>query len=324
MCACFSLLVIESVNNPLKMSNPNKKKRKRSFLDKLRNVFKKKDELEGQTEFYRQVETVSNQQTDNLESVSCNFDQKIAPETTNNENSETYVTVKNDSSEKEKYKYKNLSDMQKDCKNVIIGKNENSRCNIIADNQSADCEKYNVTENKQDSKLGSDRYINTKIEFLKQENVNITSQLYLEDTDKLFHNNKTKSPDSNSAMLQPFSNNASVSSDTCKFLVKETKAVSQESSEDSDFSADSTEDSFEESSEDENERIIESEKIQKYFKDDYFTKGKYITYFFLEMERQFYNPLEVYSMVQYHDTASEKPGKEGIIRYTKFICCLKF
>ncbi|XP_032690445.1 inositol polyphosphate 5-phosphatase E isoform X3 [Odontomachus brunneus] len=74
---------------------------------------------------------------------------------------------------------------------------------------------------------------------------------------------------------------------------------------------DSTEDSFEESSEDENEHLIESEKTQKYLKDEYFTKGKYITYFFLEMERQFYNPSEVYKMVQYHDTACEKPEKEG-------------
>lgn len=306
------------------MSNPNRKIRKRSFLDKLRNVFKKNDNLEKQAEFYRQEETVNNQQTDNLESVSCNFDQKIPLKTIDNENSETHVTIMNSSPEKEKYKFKNLSNMQGDCKNVIIGKNENSRCNIIEDNKSVDCQKYNITENEQDSKLGSDRYMNTKIEFLKQENVNVTSQLYLGDTVKLYHNNKTKSPDSNSAMLQPLSNNASVSSDTCKFLVKETKVVSQESSEDSDFSADSTEDSFEESSEDENEHMIESEKIQKYFKDDYFTKGKYITYFFLEMERQFYNPMEVYSMVQYHDTASEKLGKEGIKRYTKFICCLKF
>ncbi|XP_032690444.1 inositol polyphosphate 5-phosphatase E isoform X2 [Odontomachus brunneus] len=93
--------------------------------------------------------------------------------------------------------------------------------------------------------------------------------------------------------------------------VKEMKAICQESSEDSDFSADSTEDSFEESSEDENEHLIESEKTQKYLKDEYFTKGKYITYFFLEMERQFYNPSEVYKMVQYHDTACEKPEKEG-------------
>ncbi|XP_018392947.1 PREDICTED: 72 kDa inositol polyphosphate 5-phosphatase [Cyphomyrmex costatus] len=72
---------------------------------------------------------------------------------------------------------------------------------------------------------------------------------------------------------------------------------------------DSTEDSFEDSSEDENEHLIESEKTQKYFKDEYFTKGKYITYFFLEMERQFYNPKDVYCMVQYHVT--EKPEKKG-------------
>ncbi|XP_071564424.1 inositol polyphosphate 5-phosphatase E isoform X2 [Temnothorax nylanderi] len=74
---------------------------------------------------------------------------------------------------------------------------------------------------------------------------------------------------------------------------------------------DSTEDSFEDdSSEDENE-LIESEKARIHFKDEYFTKGKFITYFFLEMERQFYNPTDVYSMVQYHDTACEKPDKEG-------------
>ncbi|XP_018310819.1 72 kDa inositol polyphosphate 5-phosphatase isoform X2 [Mycetomoellerius zeteki] len=73
---------------------------------------------------------------------------------------------------------------------------------------------------------------------------------------------------------------------------------------------DSTEDSFEDSSEDENEHPIKS-KAQKYFKDEYFTKGKYITYFFLEMERQLYNPTDVYSMVQYHDTDNEKPGKKG-------------
>ncbi|XP_020280485.1 72 kDa inositol polyphosphate 5-phosphatase isoform X2 [Pseudomyrmex gracilis] len=75
---------------------------------------------------------------------------------------------------------------------------------------------------------------------------------------------------------------------------------------------DSTEDSFDSSSieeEDESKRLIESEKAQKYLKDEYFTKGKYITYFFLEMERQSYNPTEVYSMVQYTD--SEKPGNKG-------------
>ncbi|KAG5305877.1 INP5E phosphatase, partial [Pseudoatta argentina] len=74
---------------------------------------------------------------------------------------------------------------------------------------------------------------------------------------------------------------------------------------------DSMEDSFEDSSEDENEHLIESEKAQKYFEDEYFTKGKYITYFFLEMERQLYNPTDVYSMVQYHNTDREKPEKKG-------------
>lgn len=287
------------------MSSPNKKKRKRSFFNKLRNVFKKKDELERQAEFYIQKETFDNRQTDNSRSVSCNSKQKDTPRTA--ENSETCVTVVEKSpSEKEEYNYKNLSNMQRDCKNVIIGKSKNSKLNV-ADDKNADCQKYNVTENEQDSKLGSDRYMNTKIAFLKQENIEVTCRSYLGDTDKLRHNNETKS---NSAILQPLSN-ASVTSDTCKFLIKETKVVSPESSEDSDFSADSTENSFEESSEDENEHLIESEKIQKYFKDDYFTKGKYITYFFLQMERQFYNPMEVYSMVQYHETACEKLGKEG-------------
>lgn len=292
------------------MSSPNRKKRKRSFLNKLRNVFKKKDELERQAEFYRQEETFDNRQTDNSRSVSYNFDQKVTPK--NAENSETCVTVvEKNPSEKEEYNYKNLSNMQRDCKNVIIGKSKNSKLNV-ADDKNADCQKYNVIENEQDSKLGSDRYMNTKIAFLKQENVEVTCRSYLGDTDKLRRNNKTKDLDSNSAMLQPLFNNANVTSDTCKFLIKETKIVSQESSEDSDFSADSTEDSFEESSEDENEHLVESEKIQKYFKDDYFTKGKYITYFFLQMERQFYNPMEVYSMIQYHETACEKLGKEGI------------
>ncbi|KAL6421708.1 hypothetical protein ACFW04_010936 [Cataglyphis niger] len=290
------------------MSSPNRKKRKRSFLKKLRNVFRKKDELERQAEFYRQEETFDNRQTDNSRSVSCNFDQKVTPK--NAENSETCVTVVEKSpSEKEEYNYKNLSNIQSDCKNVIIEKSKNSKLNV-ADDKNADCQKYNVTENERDFKLGSDRYMNTKIAFLKQENVEVTCQSDLGDTDKS-RRNKIKDLDSNSAMLQPLFNNASVTSDTCKFLIKETKIVSQESSEDSDFSADSTEDSFEESSEDENEHLVESEKIQKYFKDDYFTKGKYITYFFLQMERQFYNPMEVYSMIQYHETACEKLGKEG-------------
>ncbi|XP_043527481.1 inositol polyphosphate 5-phosphatase E isoform X3 [Frieseomelitta varia] len=78
------------------------------------------------------------------------------------------------------------------------------------------------------------------------------------------------------------------------------------------FTEESTEDSFEESSEDENDLLIDYERNEKCLKDEYFTKGKYITYFFLEMERMFYNPSDVYSMVQYYESNNtEKPGKKG-------------
>ncbi|XP_066603440.1 inositol polyphosphate 5-phosphatase E isoform X2 [Prorops nasuta] len=75
------------------------------------------------------------------------------------------------------------------------------------------------------------------------------------------------------------------------------------------YPEESTEESFQDTSEDENERLIDSERT---LKDDYFTKGKYITYFFLEMERQFYDPSDVYSMVTYHTVNdSDKHEKEG-------------
>lgn len=109
-----------------------------------------------------------------------------------------------------------------------------------------------------------------------------------------------------------FEKNKLISNKNEELLLKK-QYTSQESSEDSDFSADSTEDSFEESSEDENVCLIENETNKRTLKDDYFTKGKYITYFFLEMERQGYDPSEVYCMVQYHDSNDcENPEKKGI------------
>ncbi|XP_015172948.1 PREDICTED: 72 kDa inositol polyphosphate 5-phosphatase isoform X4 [Polistes dominula] len=79
------------------------------------------------------------------------------------------------------------------------------------------------------------------------------------------------------------------------------------------YTEESTEDEIEESSDDENIQMIYAERDHKYIKDDdYFTKGKYISYFFLAMERQFYDPSEVYSMVNYHNcNICEKPeGKD--------------
>jgi len=288
------------------MSN---KKRRKSFLDKLRCIFKEKnDELKEQSDFYNKQEKVfDSRQTDHLGDASCS-DQKISKTV----NSEICITVPRNSLSGKENNDKNLSDVQKNCKNLITIKSESSRFSNVNDDISEKHEKYNVIKNEQqNSKLGSDRHMNTKIAFLKQDNdAGVSSRSSLGDTEKIHHDNETKSysPDSKIAILKSL-NNASITSDTRKFLVKETKAISQESSsEDSDFSADSTEDSFENSSEDEND-LIESEKARKYFKDEYFTKGKFITYFFLEMERQFYNPTDVYSMVRYHDF--EKPEKEG-------------
>jgi len=288
------------------MSNLNKKKRKASFLNKLRRVFKGKDDKFGeQTELYRQEEMSDNKQTDNLESVLCNSDQNVVRTIEKNES----CVIKGNSSGIEKYKDKDLSDIvQGNCKNV---RNGNFKSDIVRDDKNVEHQKYDVAENEQaNPTLGSDRYMNTKIAFLEQKNdVNITLCSSSRNTDKLQSINSTDRP--KTAILLSSSSNISIRDDTRKFVVKETKAISQESSEDSDFSADSTEDSFEDdSSEDETDRLSKSEKILRYFKDEYFTKGKYITYFFLEMERQFYNPTDVYSMVQYHDC--EKPGKEGI------------
>ncbi|KYM87467.1 72 kDa inositol polyphosphate 5-phosphatase [Atta colombica] len=240
-------------------------------------------EYQEQSDFHnKQKKIFDDRQTDDMGGASCSSDQKIAKAV----GSEICVAIsRNSLSEKETYIDKNLS---KNCKNVDIIKSE------------------------------SFRHMNTKITFLNQDNDIINSRypgvtgLSLGDTGKVHHDNGTKSysSDSKNAILQSL-NNTNITSGTRKFLVKETKVISQESSEDSDFSADSMEDSFEDSSEDENEHLIESEKTQKYFKDEYFTKGKYITYFFLEMERQLYNPTDVYSMVQYHNTDCEKPEKKG-------------
>jgi len=302
-------LLNESMSNLPKMSN---KKRRKSFLNKLRSIFKKKDELEEQSDFHnKQKKVFDDRQTDDMGGASCSSDQKIAKAI----GSEICVAIsRNSLSEKETHIDKNLS---KNCKNVDIIKSESFRFPNVDDDIN-EKNPQNVTKNKQlDYKLGSDRYMNTKITFLNQDN-DINSRysevtgLSLGDTGKVHHDNgmKSYSSDSKNAILQSL-NNTNITSGTRKFLVKETKVISQESSEDSDFSADSMEDLFEDSSEDENEYLIESEKTQKYFKDEYFTKGKYITYFFLEMERQLYNPTDVYSMVQYHNTDCEKPEKKG-------------
>ncbi|XP_014482771.1 PREDICTED: 72 kDa inositol polyphosphate 5-phosphatase isoform X1 [Dinoponera quadriceps] len=289
------------------MLNMNKKRRKSFFLNKVSRIFKRKhDELGQQSELYRpQAETLDNKQSDNLGSIPDNSDNKIIAVSKN----ESYITgAKDKSFEIEEYSDKDIC-VQQNCTIIVTTKSDKSF--DMEDEKRIKHEKYNVMENeREERKLGADRYMNTKIAFLKQDNdLCVTSQSYLKNDNNEMED---RSSDSKSTMLQLCSNNnINVTNNIkCALVVKETKVIFQESSEDSDFSADSTENSFEESSEDENEHLIESEKTQKYLKDEYFTKGKYITYFFLEMERQLYNPSEVYRMIQYRDTDCEKPEKE--------------
>ncbi|XP_044576650.1 inositol polyphosphate 5-phosphatase E isoform X1 [Cotesia glomerata] len=81
---------------------------------------------------------------------------------------------------------------------------------------------------------------------------------------------------------------------TKQLLIKEKKHRGHSCSSDSDES-----DSLEYPSCDEDESDTEPEKTN--IKDLYFTTGKYITYFFLEMERKWYNPQEEqYGYIMYH------------------------
>lgn len=291
----------------------NKKRRKNSFLNQISRVFNKKkdDKLEQQSELDKQTKALDNRQPDNLENVPHNSGSKTVPLVV--DKSESCTTAAKDNSFRTgERSHSDISDirMQQNYENIISMQTDKSFGPDRDNNKGMEHKNDNVMKNvHEECKLEADRHMSKKIAFLRQDNnLHTTSQSYLKNA-----NNRTEdfSSDSKSTTLQPCSSNVNVTNNIRALVVKETKEICQENSEDSDFSADSTENSFEESSEDEND-LIESEKAQKYFKDEYFTKGKYMTYFFLEMERQFYNPSDVYSMVQYCNTEREKPEKEGI------------
>ncbi|XP_076659724.1 inositol-3-phosphate synthase isoform X1 [Halictus rubicundus] len=185
-----------------------------------------------------------------------------------------------------------------------VPRNSKQKSNIYTDNVSthnkAKCvPDTSMNTGEKECISSSDRNLDMKLTFLTQSyrEVNNVYRSNEEDCTQ-YLNSSIKVPN-----LVPHSNTTEFSYETHQLLVRERKTIGQESSEDSDFSADLTEDLFEESSEDENELLIE---------DEYFTKEKYITHFFLEMERHFYNPHEANNMVQYSESNStEKPGKEG-------------
>lgn len=86
---------------------------------------------------------------------------------------------------------------------------------------------------------------------------------------------------------------------TRKLLIKEKQL---NDSDDSDYSVTGSDLS------DDDDLLIQVERNEINLKEDYFTVGKYITYFFLAMERQSYDPNDVYTMIQYqnNDTELEK------------------
>lgn len=286
---------------------PSRKKRKNSFLNKLSKVFRKKKTYVSERQTGHSSEEITEQKPESQQSI-----KHIAYS-----NEQININVEQDIDLPVMHSFSS-----KHIKDECSGTSDHFKTSSVS--LSGESKNFS-TLGKQDGVMysGSDRYIHIKTAFLKQDNrlsglyqmqQSIGSENKIQSIDK----NKIKVTNSLTKKIihkpELKNDNVNESIATHTFLIKELKSTTQESSEDSDFSAESTEDDIEESSEDENIQIINAERDQKYIKDDdYFTKGKYITYFFLEMERQFYNPSEVYSMVTYHDTNScENPEHKGI------------
>ncbi|XP_043260321.1 inositol polyphosphate 5-phosphatase E isoform X1 [Colletes gigas] len=303
------------------MSNSDNKIKRTSFLNKLIRLFKKKKsgKLTEETTKNLKFGEASEECTENL-NIKVHSDSYCRKSISQQEdiNDEfNFDNIRNSNHEIDKNSYekkccekiKIISDINRSSKHKSSNSTDDIHANISdfkTDKKTASQININMNKEKEEFSCSSDRNLDMKVAFLAK-NFNIENVCQSND------NNSTKYLNSlsNIPNLIPYSNITSCPYKTHKFLLKEIKVISQESSEDSDFSADLTEDLFEESSEDENELLIDYEKNEKNVKDEYFTKGKYISYFFLEMERQFYNPHDVYSMVQYHESNTEKPGKEG-------------
>ncbi|XP_076473786.1 inositol-3-phosphate synthase isoform X2 [Bombus vancouverensis nearcticus] len=320
------------------MSNPSNKAKKTSFFNKLFKAFKrnKSGKLERETKQILKFGEASEKCTENLNTKSHNV--SCEKEDTSKLQHDINVDINFDSRENNKHKidiknscdnqhfknnkvtsYENITQSSKQNDNLYPNNLCTNILNIQKHRKAFSATNINIEQDEKGYKCGSDRNLDKKIAFLN-EDYNIKN-VYLQNKNDSSNYSDSFSKIANSVShsdfvkisnLVPYSGTIKNLQNTHKFLLKEKSIMSQKNSEDSDFSAESTEDSFEESSEDENELLIDYERNEKSFKDEYFTKGKYITYFFLEMERMFYNPFDVYSMVQYHETNNtERPGKEG-------------
>lgn len=152
-------------------------------------------------------------------------------------------------------------------------------------------------DNNNLSRRGSDRNFEAKQKFMEEKKSSEISTISLEEKNKLGMQSKIDiTPEKMLKKIQ--SKNKNVSELTKKLMEKEKKINCDNESTDSDESDSTT--TY--TSDDENIDIIESEIIEKNIKDLYFTTGKFITYFFLEMERKWYNPKEeIYSYIKYHN-----------------------
>ena len=93
---------------------------------------------------------------------------------------------------------------------------------------------------------------------------------------------------------------------TKKFIFREVKNI-DDTSDDSDYSITDSDDLS-----DDNEHLLESEKAEYNLREDYFTKGKYMSYFFLQMEKMCYDPYEIYSIIQYYSLDNPRtPDEKG-------------
>ncbi|XP_076762175.1 uncharacterized protein LOC143430088 [Xylocopa sonorina] len=323
------------------MSNSHNKTKKTSFLNKLFKVTKKnksgmlenkaRQNLKAEQAFDKCIENF-NVKHDNVTYEKGNISQlqydiniKMDLDSTQNDK----ILAKNSYGKQNFEDNDTMSDGIKPSVTQTFTQvtNDHNKCtdilNIQRNKKAYSMTNINVKKKEKEFKCGSDRNLDKKIAFLKE---NCTkkhayllsksdSSKYSDCSPKVLHLvSHSETTLVTKANVVPYSNVINYLQKTHEFLLKEINVTPQEDSEDSDFSAESTEDSFEiiQSSEDENDLLIECEKHEKSLKDEYITKGKYITYFFLEMERQSYNPFDVYSMVQYHESDNtEKPGKEG-------------
>lgn len=104
--------------------------------------------------------------------------------------------------------------------------------------------------------------------------------------------------------------------DATKKFVKRLRRTETRDTSDSD-SEDWTTDSASESSDIENDFIL-AERDELDYGELYFTKGKYMSYFFLQMERQSYDPHEVYSIVRFRKDEKPKGNEAKGTRETIF------